>query len=131
MNKLVATVQQNGKEFKHYIDIPSRGLQSYDVVPSMIRRAYGRDAKMVKLGVEGSVSPNQWTPPPLPPGFQYEAIKTSKARFAFGRKFKPKDDDFDKKVDEDDVEVLENEEMWSSRVIDEEDEDEVHADTEE
>ena len=101
INKLVATVQQNGKEFNHVVDIPSRGLQTYEVVPGIIRRKYGRDAKMVKLSAVGSVSPNQWVPPPPPPGFEVMAIKTGKSRFAFGRKFKPKDNDFEKEVAED------------------------------
>lgn len=89
--KLYAIVSQNGKEFKHYVDIPSKGIQSFLNVQPIVRRTLGKDAVVLKIGSERVDGSKTWIPPEGP----IYTVKLAKSKFAFGRKFVPKDNDFD------------------------------------
>ena len=91
MSYVYAIVSKDGSEFEHRFTTPNRGFQDFSVLPHLVRRAHGRDAVVVRIGIRGSAVSKGWEPPPGP----LYTVKLAKNKFAFGRKFVPKDNDFD------------------------------------
>ena len=97
-----AIIQKDGKEVKHIFETPRRGFQDFSCLPYLVRRAHGRDVVIESIGIASNATLKGWEPPAHWP---IVSVKMAKNKFAFGRKFKPKDNDFDKEVQKDDAEV--------------------------
>ena len=91
---MYVTVEKDGKEFDHFIDTPARGFQCFDNVRAVARRQLGKDIKILRMGIKSEPTKSTWEPPPGPDFI----VKLSKNKFAFGRKFVPKDVDFDNEI---------------------------------
>ena len=93
-----AMIEKDGKEERHIFDTPRRGFQDFSCLPHLVRRAHGTDVDVKEIGIIAGEKLHSWEPPADWPIVQ---AKTSKNKFAFGRKFKPKDTDWDKEVQND------------------------------